>query len=74
MTARKNRARAAKTGGVKFKLYREIEEIMELSELAEIENIRLVVLNKKGAIIAQEVLLTAEEKKRPLTPVVPLRL
>ena len=47
---------------------------MELSELAEIENIRLVVLNKKGAIIAQEVLLTAEEKKRPLTPVVPLRL
>ena len=63
-----------KPAALKFKLYREIEEIMELSELAEIENIRLVVLNKKGAIIAQEVLLTAEEKKRPLTPVVPLRL
>ena len=51
-----------KPAALKFKLYREIEEIMELSELAEIENIRLVVLNKKGAIIAQEVLLTAEEK------------
>ena len=63
-----------KPATLKFKLYREIEEIVELSELAEIENLRLVVLNKKGDIIAQEILLTAEEKKRPLTPVVPLRL